>query len=244
MKECVNGHEWDVADDVPACPWCGEPLVDAVDRPVWHPTPGHPYQLADLQPLRDRIIVGPLPVPAKTTGGLFLAETSHQRERPHHGIVLKVGPGAWNKTFDGVAPMSVQVGDCIFYGKYSGQEMELGGRSVLNMAEIEVYAKLPKGTFVLVEHEDPKHSHLAGDYCEICASPEEKAAKASLEQERKRLVEDAITKAGTVSALQPVDAAPELAAMTAAAASTETAAKSALEQERERLRQKRGEATS
>ncbi len=148
-----------------------------------------PYRLTDMQPLRDRLLVAPLAVASRTASGLHMPEISHQRERPQHGIVLAMGPGLRSKQTGELIPMDVQVGDCIFYGKYSGQEFELGGQRVLNMSELEVFSRLAVGTFVLVEHDNPKDNHLKGDYCDLCATPEELAAKNRLEAEREQVAE-------------------------------------------------------
>jgi hypothetical protein len=40
-----------------------------------------------------------------------------------------------------------------------------------------VFYSVPKAAFTLVEHDDdPRKTHLKGTYCDICASPAEKAA--------------------------------------------------------------------
>lgn len=150
------------------------------------PTPGNPFRLADMVPMRDRLLVAPLPVPSRSRGGIHLAETGHQRERPQHGIVLVVGPGVWTAAKDARVPLQLHPGDCVFYGKYSGQEFELDGQRVLNMSEAEVFSVLPVGTFELVEHENGKDNHLRGDYCEhpACVPAEELEARARLAEAR------------------------------------------------------------
>lgn len=213
----IDDHKYSIKEMATAWPEPG----------AWFPTAGHPYRLDDLQPMRDRLLVAPLPVPERTAGGIFMAETSHQREKPQHGIVIKVGPGAYNKQTERLIPMQVQAGDCVFYGKYSGQEFTLDTRRVLNMGENELFSLLPAGTFVLVEHEDAKFNHLQGDYCDLCASPEEKEAKVALAAERERLMAERAAAAGVqelAPAVPVVDVAIE-----------EESAKSALDLERERL---------
>lgn len=196
------------------------------------PEPGKPFRLQDLTPVRDRLIVAPLAVSSRSKGGIHLVETGHQRERPQHGIVLATGAGVWNPAKTERVPVEAHRGDCVFYGKYSGQAFDLEGREILNMSEAEVFSILRQGTFVLVEHENPKLNHLQGDFCDECSSPEEKAARARLEEERREFVESQMSKAdyeavdlGAVPSQQP-----------------EADAKTALEAERERMRQKRGEA--
>lgn len=153
------------------------------------PTPGNPFRLADMQPLRDRILVQPLAMSSRVAGGLLHApEQSHQREKPQTGLVVSIGPGIRSLYTGELVPMVNRPGDVVFYGKYSGQQFNLGDQDYLNMAEIEVFARLPGGTFTLVEHEKARDWHLLGDYCDQCASPEEKAAKEALQKDREAMV--------------------------------------------------------
>lgn len=152
------------------------------------PTLGHPFRLQDLEPLRDRLLVRPLAVSSRSIGGIHLAEITHQREKPQTGIVLSRGVGVRTSSTGALLPMTCEIGDVVMFGKYSGQQFELDGETVLNMSEAEVYTRLPVGTFVVVEHESGKDWHLQGDYCDLCASPEERAAKGRLEDERAALV--------------------------------------------------------
>lgn len=230
-KECPKcGSSWDVDDDVLECPECFQtPLV-----PGFQPSAGHPYRLQDVQPLRDRILVAPLAVASRSRGGIHLAETSHEREQPQQGIVLLIGPGGFSH---GVRlPMTVRRGDCVAYGKYSGQEFTIGDRRVLNMAEAEVFTRLPVGCFQVKEHDNPKDNHLVGDWCDLCASPAELEAKAALAEERKRLVADRLAAAAAehIAALNTDDV--DRLAEPSPSADAEVEARSALDAERERLR--------
>lgn len=228
--------KWDPVQEAHLCPQCG--AICTTPRRTWLPTPGNPYTLEDIQPMRDRLLVAPLAVASRTLGGLHMPETSHQRERPQHGIVLRTGPGKFLELTGGRQALQAKPGDCVFYGKYSGQQFELGDQTVLNMAEIEVFAILPAGSFVLVEHERAKDQHLAGDYCDLCATPEEKAASERLVIERERLVAEqrAKAEAGQRNALPPEFSA---GGATTTDVGVELDAKSALERERELARQRR-----
>lgn len=141
------------------------------------------FRLEDLEPASGRLLVLPLAVASRTTTGIHLAETSHQRERPQHGIVIASGQALLTPT-GAPRPRQFEVDDCVFFGKYSGQEFEFDGRRILNMAEIEVFGRLPKGRFTVVQHDLVKDWHLAGDYCDLCAAPEERAATARLQTAR------------------------------------------------------------
>lgn len=165
-----------------------------------------PFQLLDIEPLDNRLLVAPLAVPEKEIGRLLLTP-GVARDRPQTGIVLKVGPGNWAphlEEFDTGdhrpvmrQPLLVNPGDCVFYGKYSGQELSLAGRRVLLMKELEVFGLLREGTFTLVEHEDPALNHLAGEYCAVCTPASSADAEAALLSERE-VVDDTLAKAALV----------------------------------------------
>ena len=78
----------------------------------------------ELRPLHDRIVVEAAPKEEKSAGGIILPDTAQQK--PQRGKVLAVGPG---KRLDSgqLAPLDVQVGDHVLYGKYGGSEVSVGG---------------------------------------------------------------------------------------------------------------------
>jgi chaperonin GroES len=83
-----------------------------------------------LKPINDRIVVKPAPAEEKTKGGLIIPDTA--KEKPQRGEVVAVGPGK-----DGNL-MTVQEGDIVLYGKYSGQELTVDGVDYLIMREDDV----------------------------------------------------------------------------------------------------------
>lgn len=125
-----------------------------------------------LRILHDFLVVRPLAAPSKKLGSLMhMPGTATERERSSRGIVLVVGPGDWNEAGTARVPMTAQVGDLVFFGKYAGTEEEVGGKTVLVMREPECRMSVPAGDFTVVAHEDSKHDHLAEDYCDICDVP-------------------------------------------------------------------------
>lgn len=83
-----------------------------------------------MKPIADRVIIKPAPAEEKTKGGIIIPDTA--KEKPQRGEVVAVGPGK-----DGNL-MTVQVGDIVLYGKYSGQEIHHEGVDYLIMREDEV----------------------------------------------------------------------------------------------------------
>ena len=87
-----------------------------------------------MKPINDRVVIKPAKAEEKTKGGIIIPDTA--KEKPQRGEVIAVGPGK-----DGNL-MTVQVGDTVLYGKYSGQEMHYEGEDYLIMREDDVLVVL------------------------------------------------------------------------------------------------------
>jgi chaperonin GroES len=85
-----------------------------------------------IKPLADRVIIEVSPAEEKTTSGIIIPDTA--KEKPQEGVVVAVGNGKKDE------PMSVQIGDHILYGKYSGTEISHEGKDYLIMRESDIFA--------------------------------------------------------------------------------------------------------
>jgi chaperonin GroES len=94
-----------------------------------------------LRPLDDRVVVEPKEADEVTAGGIVLPDTA--KEKPQRGAVLAIGPGKLLDSGERGA-LSVSVGDEVIYGKYSGSEIEVGGREVKILRETDILAKVVK----------------------------------------------------------------------------------------------------
>lgn len=94
-----------------------------------------------IRPLDDRVVVEPLEAEEKTAGGILLPDTAKQK--PQKGKVVAVGPGKLSDKGERVA-LGVAVGDEIIYGKYAGNEVEVGGKDLKIMRETDILAKVTK----------------------------------------------------------------------------------------------------
>jgi chaperonin GroES len=86
----------------------------------------------NVKPLADRVLVEPAAAEEKTAFGIIIPDTA--KEKPQKGIVVAVGPGKKDE------PVTVQVGDAVLYGKYSGTEITVEGKEYLIMRESDIYA--------------------------------------------------------------------------------------------------------
>jgi chaperonin GroES len=92
-----------------------------------------------LRPLQDRVIVKQSEAEEKTKSGIVLPDAA--KEKPTKGKVIAVGPG---KLDDDGKPMEIglRVGDMIYYGKYSGTDVEVDGQKLVILREQDVLGVL------------------------------------------------------------------------------------------------------
>ncbi len=88
-----------------------------------------------IKPLHDRVLVEPLDAEEKTAGGIIIPDTA--KEKPMEGKIVAVGNGSKNDEGK-VAPLDVQKGDRILYGKWSGTEVKVDGDDFLIMKESDI----------------------------------------------------------------------------------------------------------
>jgi chaperonin GroES len=88
-----------------------------------------------LKPLADRVIVKQTEAEEKTKSGIYLPDAA--KEKPTKGKVIAVGPG---KLDDKGRPMEIGVrnGDTVYYGKYSGTDVEVDGQKYVILRESDI----------------------------------------------------------------------------------------------------------
>jgi len=90
--------------------------------------------MADLniRPLADRVIIEAAAAETTTASGIIIPDTA--QEKPQKGTVVAVGPGKKDE------PVTVNVGDVVLYGKYSGTEFKYENGDYLIMREADIMA--------------------------------------------------------------------------------------------------------
>ncbi len=94
-----------------------------------------------VRPLDDRVVVQPLEAEEKSAGGILLPDSAKQK--PQKGKVVAVGPGKLKESGERIA-LAVVVGDEVIYGKYAGNDVEIGGVDLKIMRESDILAKVTK----------------------------------------------------------------------------------------------------
>lgn len=88
------------------------------------------------RPINDKVLIQVCCAEDEVTqGGIIIPGTA--KEKPRVGVVIATGEGGSER------PMSVRVGDKVYYGRYAatnGVDMELEGVRYIIISESDVYA--------------------------------------------------------------------------------------------------------
>ena len=92
-----------------------------------------------LKPLADRVLAEVDVEESKTAGGILLPDTAQKKSQK--GTVIAIGSG---KVLDNGErlPFEVAVGDRVLFAKYSGVDIEEGGKKFLLLSERDILGKL------------------------------------------------------------------------------------------------------
>ena len=88
-----------------------------------------------FRPLHDRVVVRRIEAEEMTSGGIIIPDTA--KEKPQEGEVVTVGPGARDEAGK-LVELSVQAGDRVLFGKWSGTEVKIDGEDLLIMRENDI----------------------------------------------------------------------------------------------------------
>ena len=88
-----------------------------------------------VKPLGDRVLVKQSDAEETTAGGIVLPDSA--QEKPQRGVIKAVGPGKLLDSGERGA-LSVKVGNEVFYGKYSGTEVDLDGDKYVILHESDI----------------------------------------------------------------------------------------------------------
>jgi chaperonin GroES len=92
-----------------------------------------------LRPLSDRVIVRQSDAEEKTKTGIVLPDTA--KEKPTKGKVIAVGPGKFDDKGRRME-LGVRNGDTVYYGKYSGTDVEVDGQKFVILRETDILGVL------------------------------------------------------------------------------------------------------
>ena len=93
--------------------------------------------MTTFRPLHDRVLVKRVEAEERSAGGLLIPDSA--KEKPQQAEVVAVGTGRILKNGD-VRELTVQAGDRVLFGKYSGDEIKLDGQKHLILREDDILA--------------------------------------------------------------------------------------------------------
>ena len=91
-----------------------------------------------IRPLDDRIVIEVHEAEETTTGGIVLPDTA--KDKPQQGTVKAMGPGKAMKDGNRMS-FSVEEGDTVLFGKYSGTDVKIDGDEFKIMRESDLLGK-------------------------------------------------------------------------------------------------------
>lgn len=94
----------------------------------------------NVTPLHDRVLVRRLEEKETAKGGIIIPDTA--KEKPQEGEVMAIGAGKIEKGRR--IPLDVKVGDRILFGKYTGNDINIGDQEYLILREEEILVKLSR----------------------------------------------------------------------------------------------------
>ena len=91
--------------------------------------------MANVRPLRDRVMVRRIEEGEKKVGGIFIPDSA--KEKPQQAEVMAVGNG---RVLDNgtTVPLTVKKGDKVLVGKWSGTDIKIDGEEYLILKEDEL----------------------------------------------------------------------------------------------------------
>lgn len=88
-----------------------------------------------MNPLGDRVLITAVEKTEEIRSGLIIPDSA--KEKPQEGLIVAAGKGRLGE--DGkLIPMDVKVGDKVLYGKYSGTEIKIDGKTFLIMHQDDI----------------------------------------------------------------------------------------------------------
>ena len=110
-------------------------------RSARHCVPSPKGAFMTFRPLHDRVAIRRLEGVERTKGGIIIPDNA--KEKPQQGEVIAIGPGKRDENGK-LVPTSVEVGDTVLFGKWSGSEVKIDGLDLLIMNESDIMGVVEK----------------------------------------------------------------------------------------------------
>lgn len=91
-----------------------------------------------IKPTFDRVFVKKDDPITESSGGIVIPDVA--QEKATKGTVIAVGPGKYAEKTGVFIPTTLTVGTRVLFHPYAGSELKIGGQTVHNMPEGDVWA--------------------------------------------------------------------------------------------------------
>tara|TARA_B100000745_G_scaffold64494_3_gene38071 strand:+ start:10279 stop:10596 length:318 start_codon:yes stop_codon:yes gene_type:complete len=99
-----------------------------------------------IKPLADKVVIRPLTEEesgSKSPSGIIIPSSIEGKDKSDEGIVVAVGPGAWNEDGDGRLSPEVNVGDRVLFSSWR-EKVKLGKDEYFIVPESDIQAVISK----------------------------------------------------------------------------------------------------
>ena len=93
----------------------------------------------NVTPLHDRVLIKRIEEKESVKGGIIIPDSA--KEKPTKGKVIAAGPGRLDEKGKAME-LAVRTGDTVFYGKYSGTDVEVNGEKFVILRESDILGVL------------------------------------------------------------------------------------------------------
>lgn len=96
-------------------------------------------KVSSCEPIFDRVLVKIGGASEQTSGGILLSSSA--QEKQNSGTVVNIGPGRFMENGE-MEPLSIAVGDEVYYGSYAGTNITLEGEEYIILRVADIFAKV------------------------------------------------------------------------------------------------------
>lgn len=98
----------------------------------------HALSAQKIKPLFDYVLVEPLEKEEVTPSGIVLPDTA--KEKPQIGLVIAVGPGAFNDDGERIPIKDIRPDVKVLYKKWGGNEVKAGPKEYILLEQKDIMA--------------------------------------------------------------------------------------------------------
>ena len=94
-----------------------------------------------ISPLGDKVVIRPLSDEennTKSASGIIIPSTIESKDKSDQGVVVAVGPGAWNEDADTRVSMDVKVGDRVLFSSWR-EKVKVADKEYFVIAQSDIH---------------------------------------------------------------------------------------------------------